>query len=222
MKALYRISIFLLSIFILIYIFVAFYLFQNEKKKVDLEIEKENVSTVSNVSKRTNCDTEYIVIEQNLDEKTNNTLILKIPGKFIDKTRLQLEKLILEEERAPILSEKEKGLISEKLSSFSSERVVVLKQYCKNHSENKQDYLDYSNDQEASITSANKTKEDGGFYLVAYDERVYIFKADLKEIYMVTDINIHDLPLEIEQEILDKKYIKDESELYNFLESYSS
>ena len=44
----------------------------------------------------------------------------------------------------------------------------------------------------------------------------------MKTLFLSTNILLEHLPDEIKQEILDKKYIKNEEELYNFLESYSS
>ena len=44
----------------------------------------------------------------------------------------------------------------------------------------------------------------------------------MKTLYLSTGISLDQLPDQVRQEILDKKYIKNEEELYNFLESYSS
>ena len=80
------------------------------------------------------------------------------------------------------------------------------------------------NSDDNTIESFDRAKADRneGFYLVAYDDKVYVYHSDMKHVYLVTNISIHDLPEQVTQEILDKKYIKDEAELYNFLESYSS
>ena len=79
---------------------------------------------------------------------------------------------------------------------------------------------DANNDiQNENLSEENR---ENGFYLIAYDDKVYVYQSDMKRVYLVTNISIHDLPEQLTQEIMDKKYIKDEAELYNFLESYSS
>ncbi len=52
-------------------------------------------------------------------------------------------------------------------------------------------------------------------YVVVYDH-------SLSRVYMNTDILVERLPEELRDEILNIKYVEDEKELYNFLESYSS
>lgn len=64
--------------------------------------------------------------------------------------------------------------------------------------------------------------ETGAYYLMAREGYVCVYYEDLKTIYLVTEILIDHLPDKVRQEILDKKYVKNEEELYNFLESYSS
>ena len=64
--------------------------------------------------------------------------------------------------------------------------------------------------------------ETGAYYLMAREGYVCVYYEDLKTIYLVTDILIDHLPDKVRQEVLDKKYMKNEEELYNFLESYSS
>lgn len=86
----------------------------------------------------------------------------------------------------------------------------------------------FENDQEAMETmgSGNKRIEElqdtGNYYLMARDGNVCVYYEDMKTLYLATDILLDHLPDEVRQEVLDKKYIKNEEELYNFLESYSS
>lgn len=78
--------------------------------------------------------------------------------------------------------ETERYISDIRLSSFSSKRIVIIKQYDISKDTPK-DYQTYEEDKEA--------------------------------------INVIE-PEHLTQEILDGKYIRDEAELYNFLESYSS
>ena len=52
-------------------------------------------------------------------------------------------------------------------------------------------------------------------YVVVYDQ-------SLSEVYMNTDILVEDLSAELQEEIIQMKYVENEKELFNFLESYSS
>ena len=61
-----------------------------------------------------------------------------------------------------------------------------------------------------------------GFYLVADNNYVTVFHADMKTVYMHTDIVLDELPEETQFQIMQMKYIPSEEELYNFLETHSS
>lgn len=254
MKLFYRISIF--CAFILLSCFLTWaitsWFYSNQNKELSQKGNDTNrMIAVTQAQTRTTCDTEYIMIEQNLNNDSYETLLEKIPDQYIDKTREQLIDILKQEEQSPVLSEREKGICHIQLSTFSPERIVVIRQY--NSEKSNKDYQNYENDIEAknnfdlnknldetidldendesdensdnnTIESFDRAKADRneGFYLVAYDDKVYVYHSDMKHVYLVTNISIHDLPEQVTQEILDKKYIKDEVELYNFLESYSS
>lgn len=236
MKLFYRISIFcafiLLSSFLTWMVTSWFYTSQN-KKSFQNDQNTDPSITVAQAQARTTCDTEYIMIEQNLNNDSYETLLEKIPDQYIDKSREQLIDILKREEQSPILSEREKGICHIQLSTFSPERIVVIRQYDlektnmssrdnENDLKAKENVKD--NDANNAIQNENLSEEnsENGFYLIAYDDKVYVYQSDMKRIYLVTNISIHDLPEQLTQEIMDKKYIKDEADLYNFLESYSS
>lgn len=216
MKALYRISIFcaiaLLTLFSGYYLIRYFY----PKAEKNKESPKKVVMT-SESDDKTTCDTEYIIIEQDLNENSCETFLEKIPDRYIDKTREQIISILSEEEKSPVLSEKEKGLESVNLSSFSVYRIVVIRQYRKTE-ESKAD----SGKEKKEAETKETIEYTGGYYLIAYDDHVYVYEGDMKSLYMVTEICLNDLPDQLIQEIMDKKYLKDDAALYNFLESYSS
>lgn len=60
------------------------------------------------------------------------------------------------------------------------------------------------------------------FYLAEKDGMVTVYRADNDEIYEYTDIQMDHLPEDVQKEISMYKYMKDEGELYDFLESYTS
>lgn len=218
MKHLYRISLFLNAGFLLFAVYnygkSLFYkepvkeeqapIIQNitmvEEEKTD---HKEETGTakqeipVSSQKAATTADTVYVI--ESYDNGTGETTQReeKIPDQYIGKTREELEDIISAYSDAPSLSDLEKGFASMELKSFSPNRLVVTKNY-------------YSN-----LKNEN-------FYLLVENEYINVYYSDLKTVYLYTDILLSDLPEDIQQDILNKKYIESEEELYNFLESYSS
>ena len=97
----------------------------------------------------------------------------------------------------PSLTDLEKGFRYMELVSFSDKKVVVKKSY-------------------------ELPKEDKGFFLMNENHYVVVYDQSLSEVYMNTDILVEDLSAELQEEIIQMKYVENEKELFNFLESYSS
>ena len=83
------------------------------------------------------------------------------------------------------------------IASYSPKKLVVLKKY----------YSDLSKEH---------------FYLVVEEGFITVYYSDMSTVYLYTDIAVEFLPQKLQQEVLDKKYMESEEELYNFLESYTS
>lgn len=60
------------------------------------------------------------------------------------------------------------------------------------------------------------------FYLAVYDNKVVVYLEDMQTVYIETDIRLDSLPATLQQNIIDMMWIRDEEELYSFLENYSS
>lgn len=60
------------------------------------------------------------------------------------------------------------------------------------------------------------------FVLVNNDNYVAVYRLPENEIYEYTDVIMDVLPAELQEEIQRGKYLKNEAELYNFLENYTS
>lgn len=219
MKHLYRISLFLNAGFLLFAVYnygkSLFYqesvreekapIIQNitmvEEAKEDYREEAGKASKqdipVASQKATTTADTVYVV--ESYDHGTEETTKREetIPDQYIGKTREELEDIIKAYSDAPSLSDLEKGFASMELKSFSPNRLVVTKNY----------YTNLKNE---------------NFYLLVENEYINVYYSDLKTVYLYTDILLSDLPEDIQQDILNKKYIESEEELYNFLESYSS
>lgn len=60
------------------------------------------------------------------------------------------------------------------------------------------------------------------YYLLEVDGYIHVYKADKTSLYMITTIEIEELPEKLRREVKKGKEIKDEEELFSFLENYSS
>lgn len=256
MKYLYRISlIFMILTITSALVLGGYFLYQTNKvKENDSETEKKDLTLETAVTGGiTDCDTEYIVLEYDLVSGNSVPYVERIPAKYIGKTKEEMETLLSEEEKAPTLREREKGLTSIRLSAFSKDRIVVVKSYEAVREEEQtvsgqNGYEEagggWDDDGEAMGLASREENEEtqaqaletmgsgnkriselidtGAYYLMAREGFVCVYYEDLKTIYLTTEIPIDHLPDKVRQEILDKKYMKNEEELYNFLESYSS
>ena len=117
------------------------------------------------------------------------------PDKYIGMTREDLSNEIRTWNQNPPL--KEQGFQYMELYSFSPQRVVIRKTY-------------------------TAQEEEEGFFLVNENHCVVVYQKDLQNVYLSTDIKVDELPETLRDEILHIKYVENEKELYNFLESYSS
>lgn len=61
-----------------------------------------------------------------------------------------------------------------------------------------------------------------GYYAKSFNGYVVILNGDEKTVYEYTQIPIHLLPDEMKEQVMDGYYLENESDLYNFLENYSS
>ena len=66
------------------------------------------------------------------------------------------------------------------------------------------------------------TVEQNGYYIMAVDGEIWIFKEDKETLYFKTDLILEELPQKVRQEVLEGKYMDSEVQVYHFLESYSS
>lgn len=95
------------------------------------------------------------------------------------------------------IKELEDGLVSFDVESYSTEEVVLRKTYYPD--ENYQKY-----------------------YVIYRQGRIIIYYSDRKTVFEYPDVKFSDLPIDLQCELLSGKEMKDEAELYNFLQNYSS
>lgn len=145
------------------------------------------------------CDT-VLVIEE-YDKNTDITAEHEesIPGKYIGMDRENFVDAMESYALSPPLEEQQRGLLSVEVLTFSGEKVSIRKNY----------------------QILEEPAEDI-FYLVAENHYITVYAQDMQTIYLYTDIRVENLPETLQEEIIQKKMIAGESNLYHFLESYSS
>ncbi len=161
------------------------------------EEEAEDMAEVM-VSADTLCvDTKYVLEETDVLHHTVVETTWRLPDKYVGMNREQFLQAMEVYEAFPPLSELERGFVGLEVLSFSRERVVVR--------------MDYKFVQPSS-----------SFYLAVYDNEVVVYLEDMQTVYIETDITLDSLPAHLQQNIIDMMWIRDEEELYSFLENYSS
>lgn len=159
--------------------------------------EEEQVEVSVNDEPVVTADTQYIIQEYDMQGSMVQESEEKAPDKYIGLDRDKLAEEINNYNQNPSLTDQEKGFRYMELVSFSGKRVVVSKSY-------------------------EPVQEKKGFFLLNEDHHVVVYNQNLSEVYMDTDILVEDLSADLQAEIIQIKYVEDEKELFNFLESYSS
>lgn len=142
-------------------------------------------------------NTQYILQEYDTRNMQVSETETNAPDKYIGLSREMLVEEIESYNQNPSLTDLEKGFVYMELVSFSGKRIVVRKSY-------------------------EPVEEIKGFFLLNENHYVVVYNQSLSDIYMNTDILVEDLPQKLQEEIINMKFVEDEGELYNFLESYSS
>ncbi len=116
---------------------------------------------------------------------------------MIGMTRDELSAYLAEEMENMPLSEREKGLITNELISFSKDRVIMRKTY----DADKVEFL---------------------YYVAVKNGEIIVYHSDRKTVYEYTGISAFDLGEEERLALLNGIQIKTQEELFSLLESYSS
>lgn len=93
--------------------------------------------------------------------------------------------------------ERREGLQRMVLKSFSPEQVVLAKYY-------------------------GEPLKESGYILAVKDNAVIVYTQDRSQVYEYTNIELWTLPLDIQSELVEGIYVKNEQELFDFLQTYSS
>ena len=145
------------------------------------------------------CDTIFSIEEYDRNTDSIAQHEEDIPGKYIGMDRVGFVDAMAAYELSPPLEEQQRGLISVEVLSFSARRVEIRKNY-----------------------QMIEEPAEELFYLVAENHYITVYREDMKSVYLYTDICVENLPVYLQEEIIQRKLISGESTLYHFLESYSS
>lgn len=169
-----------------------------DKKEEDVLLpeEPEPVEVAMSEEPVVNANTRYVLEQYNAISGESTEDEAAMPDKFIGLNREKLVDEIEEYNRNPSLTDLEQGFTYMELVSFSAGRVVVRKSY--------------------------ELEEEKGFFLLNENHHVVVYDHSLSNVYMDTEILVENLPESLQEEILNMKFVEDEKELYQFLETYTS
>lgn len=188
---------FFAGMFMLIFVLKANnYILMDKQELSRLQSDSEPVKNASAIPQTVDLATSYYI--QSINSVTGEEELTQeeIPHSLVGANRDEIEEFIDEYNKAPALSDKEKGFVEAQLEEFSTEKIVVRKHY--------------------------KPLEKGIFYLKSEENFVVVYYSDLSTVYMYTDIVMDHLPEDTQKEIMEGKKIDSLENLYSFLESYTS
>lgn len=146
---------------------------------------------------RITCDTVLVTKNHDLATGEETEAASKAAEKYIGMNREEFIRCIADESAALSLQEREEGLSSVEVLSFSEERIVLKKYY-------------------------RKPRQAEEFYLALVKNRVIVYEEDRATVYMQTAIDGRELPQKLRDEILRGKELSGKADLEKFLVSYSS
>lgn len=205
MKKGYKIGLFFALLMIVLFILLLMwkrYAWEKQVPDKMIEQQTEEIQSGDAVSSsqknvRTTCNT--VCIYEDIDKKDGTVILTeeKIPGKYIDMTRSELERALYDDNKQLSLEDKQRGFQSQHLELFSEDKIKIVRIY-------------------------DTTVEKNGYYIMAVNHEVWIFKEDKETLYFKTDLVLDDLPETVRTEVMEGKYMDSEVKVYHFLESYSS
>ena len=203
MRFLKSISLFCFIVILVLvggYIFLSYHFYEEpeilENPQVEEVQTKEMDLTVTTKQNVTTCDTIYEV--ESYTGNADSYSIESLPFSFTGLTREELMEEISRYESSPSFEDKKKGFLSIELLSFHPERISVKKVYA-------------------------QEEEKIFYYLKAVNHELVVYRSDkMDEIFMPTDLTLDMLPWEVQQQIIATKCFNDITEVYAFLESYTS
>lgn len=157
---------------------------------------REDVSVMA-AEPITNKETKLVLEKYNEVDQTSEKEVTGLPAIYIGMTKSQMLETLNQYMQNLSLEETEKGLVNFELMYFSNDYVILRKIY-------------------------HPSKDFYKYYIKYTGGCVTVFYCDYKTVYEYTDILLTDLPSHVQSQVISGKKIRDEKELFDFLENYSS
>lgn len=203
MKFLKRISLFCVipSLCFICGLYVKSYFYPNtgsQESYRDKQVnEKQENREVAEFEDKSTCDTQFIVLKYDINNKTEEEVEEDIPFYFIGLNRNEMEHAVDLYAKSPMFKDLQDGIVSAKLILFSKNKVVIRKSY-------------------------DKKEKTESYYLKVVDNKIVVYLSDMETVFLTTDLKLDEMPDTLQQDIIHVKCIPDLESLYDFLESYTS
>ncbi len=142
-------------------------------------------------------ETRLVTETLNLKTGEKNSVESPMPSIYLGLEREELLSDLNDYVNDMPIKDIEAGLVSFDIVSYSTEQVVLRKTYYPDENFKK-------------------------YYMIYRQGRVVVYYSDRKTVFEYPDIRLSDLPVDLQCELLSGKEIKDDAELYSFLQNYSS
>ena len=140
------------------------------------------------------CDTQLVICSIGLPDKKQTEEVLRLPEKYIGMDRSSFVRCIEDSRKAPLLSERKKGLALVEVLSFSPQKLVLRKTY-------------------------RKPAADDGYYLAVKNHRLVVYEQDRTTCFLQSDIDVRTLPAPLRLELARGKKVDSREALENILVS---
>ena len=171
--------------------------YKNYQKHQEEIKQRESVSVENTKDLLVQPDTECVYLTYNAITEDTTETKSRVATSFIAWTREEILSYLAGYMECLPEEEREKGLVSYELLSFSPEEMVFKKTY---------------NPDEAIYR----------YYMVVENNEVVVYYSDWKNVYENTGIDATMLPIEEQKKLSGGIKVKDDAELYSMLEDYSS
>ena len=142
-------------------------------------------------------ETRLIMMHVNLKTGESYKESLNMPAVYLGLEREELLDYLNQYTKNLSYKEREDGLVAFELDSYSVEEIVLKKLY-------------YPDENFAQ------------YYMIYKHGRMVVYYSDHKTVYDYPDVKLYDLPLDLQCKVIAGMEIKDDVELYDFLQNYSS
>ena len=142
-------------------------------------------------------ETRLVIDIVNLKSGEEKREILPMPSVYLGLDREELLSYLNEYMTNLSIRERENGLVAYDLEAYSTDEIVLKKLYYPDENYHR-------------------------YFMIYQYGRMVVYHSDRRTVYDYPDIKLYDLPLELQCQVIAGMEIKDEVELYDFLQNYSS